>query len=641
MRRITLIVAVLFAIALAPACAAELITDFDSHIQVAPTGVVTVTESITVNSAGAQIRHGILRDFPTTYTDRHGVQTHVGFHVISVSRDGREEHYSVEAIEAGERVRIGDPAVELVPGKHNFTLSYTTDRQIGFFPNYDELYWNVTGNFWTFGIDHAKATIDLPAGARIMQSAFYTGPAGATDKNASGKQISDTEITFVTTRPLGPAEGLTVAVGFSKNVVMPPSSTQQGANFLRDNARLIVPVAGMVLLLGYFMGVWYAHGRAPARGTIIPRFGPPQDLSPAAVRFVHRMAYDRKSYAAALIDMAVKGYLRVGETDHTYMLTRTGKAEDEVGLAQCEAQLAGKLFSAGSSIEMKQSNHDQIAQSITALRKDLVTEYEPAYFVTNGAWFFGGIAILLVTMAATALLCDPPFVAAFLLIWLSGWSFGTSRIVHFAWNAWRAAFLDPGHRIRKIFVAAVASLLSIILVVGWVFIAILITLLISMVAVLALSAGSVASYVFYRLLKVPTLKGAKARDEIDGFRLFLVTAEKDRLEALNPPDVTPQVFERFLPYAIALDCENQWSEKFEAEAAAAGKTPETRGRDYTPGWYSGRSFDASSAAVFVSALGVSIAAAAAAAASAPGSTSGSEGGGSSGGGGGGGGGSGW
>jgi len=105
--------------------------------------------------------------------------------------------------------------------------------------------------------------------------------------------------------------------------------------------------------------------------------------------------------------------------------------------------------------------------------------------------------------------------------------------------------------------------------------------------------------------------------------------------------VTPQVFERFLPYAIALDCENQWSEKFEAEAEAAGKTPETQGRDYTPGWYSGRSFDASSAAVFVSALGVSIAAAAAAAASAPGSTSGSEGGGSSGGGGGGGGGSGW
>ena len=137
MKNIALFVAILFGIALAPACAAEHITDFDSHVQVAPTGTVTVTESITVAAEGAQIRHGILRDFPTTYTDRHGVRTHVGFQVISVSRDGRDERYSVEPIEAGERVKIGDPAVDLAPGKHKFTLSYTTDRQIGFFPNYD------------------------------------------------------------------------------------------------------------------------------------------------------------------------------------------------------------------------------------------------------------------------------------------------------------------------------------------------------------------------------------------------------------------------------------------------------------------------------------------------------------------------
>jgi uncharacterized membrane protein len=118
-----------------------------------------------------------------------------------------------------------------------------------------------------------------------------------------------------------------------------------------------------------------------------------------------------------------------------------------------------------------------------------------------------------------------------------------------------------------------------------------------------------------------------------------VTAEKDRLEALNPPNVTPEVFEKFLPYAIALDCENQWSRKFEAEAAAAGIAPDTRGNTYSPGWYSGSSFDRLGSAGFAGSLGASMAAAAASAATAPGS--GSSGGGSSGGGGGGGGGGGW
>jgi uncharacterized membrane protein len=122
--------------------------------------------------------------------------------------------------------------------------------------------------------------------------------------------------------------------------------------------------------------------------------------------------------------------------------------------------------------------------------------------------------------------------------------------------------------------------------------------------------------------------------------MFLVTAEKDRLEALNPPNVTPEVFEKFLPYAIALDCENQWSKKFEAEAAAAGVTPDSHGNYYAPGWYSGSSFDRLGSDGFANAIGSSMASAAAAASSAPGS-SGSGGGGSSGGGGGGGGGGGW
>jgi uncharacterized membrane protein len=129
--------------------------------------------------------------------------------------------------------------------------------------------------------------------------------------------------------------------------------------------------------------------------------------------------------------------------------------------------------------------------------------------------------------------------------------------------------------------------------------------------------------------------------QIEGFRMFLNTAEKDRLEILNPPQVTPEVFEKFLPYAIALDCENQWSKKFEAEAAAAGMTPNQGGGYYTPLWYSGGGYGNFSSGV-AAGLGASLAASAASAATSPSSSSsGFGGGGFSGGGGGGGGGGGW
>src|SRR5207237_6387107 len=132
----------------------------------------------------------------------------------------------------------------------------------------------------------------------------------------------------------------------------------------------------------------------------------------------------------------------------------------------------------------------------------------------------------------------------------------------------------------------------------------------------ALMIGGIAVYVFYHLLKAPTLAGARICDQIEGFRIFLGTAEKDRLEKLHPPAVTPQVFEKFLPYAIALDCENAWSKKFEQEAVAAGTTPQQGG--YVPIWYSGSSFGRLGTAGFASALGASMASAAASASTAPG-----------------------
>ena len=641
MMRRAIPIAALLSLLIAPAFAEERITDFSSDVTVAQTGALTVTETISVISEGDEIRHGIFRVFPTTYHTPSGRTIHVGFDVLSATRDGHPEPYSVDSVDDGERVKIGDKDVLIEQGAHTYTLTYATNRQIGFFSDHDELDWNVTGNFWTFPIDHAEATIRLPFGANIKQWTFYTGAAGSRDSNARADKLFDREIKFATTAPLGRNEGLTVDIGFSKGAVIPPSAAELRDQFIRDNAAAVVAGAGVVILLIYFFIAWYTHGRDPKRGVVIPLFAPPQGFSPAAVRFVHRMAYDRKSYAASLVDMAVKGYMTITEAHGTYTLTRTGKSAGEVGLAPVETAIANQLFSSRSSIELKQENHGKISASITALTSALKNEYEKSYFVTNQAWFFGGLAILGVTAIATALLCDNAPVAGFMLVWLSGWSIGTAVLLHRTYDAWMEVIAGPGSRVLNFIGAVFSTVFALPFTAGLIFGMFVLTQSIAMLATLALFAGGVASYVFYHLLKAPTLAGARIFDQIDGFRLYLVTAEKDRFEKLNPPEITPQVFEKYLPYAIALDCENQWSKKFEAEAAAAGTAPTSTYNNYTPLWYSGSSFSRLGAAGFSTALGASMASAAASAAVAPGSSSGSSGGGSSGGGGGGGGGGGW
>ena len=139
----------------------------------------------------------------------------------------------------------------------------------------------------------------------------------------------------------------------------------------------------------------------------------------------------------------------------------------------------------------------------------------------------------------------------------------------------------------------------------------------------------------FNWMKAHTREGRKVVDQIEGFRQYLGVAEEARLEALNPPNKTQELFERFLPYAIALDVENHWARRFAgvlAAAAAAGAASS---------WYSGSSDWGSNPTGLAHHLGSGLTSTISSAATAPGSSSGSGGGGFSGGGGGGGGGGGW
>lgn len=624
----------------------EEITDYASTINVAGNGELFVQETIKVVSTGDQIRHGIYRDFPTVYTDKFGRAVHVRFDITSVTRDGHSEPYSTSSLENGVRVKMGDPDVIIDTGPHIYTFSYITDREVGFFDKYDELYWNVTGNGWIFPILHASAEIHLPVSAHILQSAYYTGPQGADGKNATSQTLSDNTIRFETTSGLGSYEGLTVAVGFSKGAVRPPTAAELREDFIRDNASAVVAAFGIAMLLLYYLAAWWGHGRDPRRGTIIPLFAPPAGptpgsvLSPESVRYIHRMAYDRKSFAAALINMAVKGYIKIREANGIYTLERTANVDAIADLSKNERTVAQILLGNENKVVLEQDNHSIISRAITALETGLKSECEQHYFVTNHGWFLAGLGILLLTGIASALLSEQPGVSAFLMIWISGWSVGTFFLLHQVVVAWISVFSGPGSRIAAAATALFTSLFAVPFAGGLAAALFIFGQSMSIPASLLLIAGGGFAYLFYHLLKAPTALGAPVMDQIEGFKIFLNTAEKDRLEVLNPPNVTPEVFEKFLPYAIALDCENNWSKRFEAEASAAASGP-GGGTGYVPTWYSGPSFANLGYAGFISSIGSSIGGAAASSSVAPGSSSGSGGGGFSGGGGGGGGGGGW
>ena len=143
--------ALLFSLALLLAAAgdvaaAERITSFLSEVTIGADSVLTVKETIAVVAEGSEIKRGIQRDFPTRYKDSKGLNYVVGFDVLGVKRDGRDEPFTIMSIDNGKRIRIGSADVFLDYGPHVYEITYQTTRQLGYFTDYDELYWNVTGS---------------------------------------------------------------------------------------------------------------------------------------------------------------------------------------------------------------------------------------------------------------------------------------------------------------------------------------------------------------------------------------------------------------------------------------------------------------------------------------------------------------
>ena len=620
----------------------ERILDYHSDIQVQEDGTMLVEETIRVYAAGNQIRHGIYRDFPTRYQDHLGNRYVVGFAVRGAARDGSPETFHVEDRSNGKRVYLGDKNYLLPYGEHTYTISYTTNRQLGFFQDHDELFWNVTGNGWDFVIERASATVHLPQqipAAQVELSGF-TGPQGSRDHDLSTSSEYGT-FYFSANHRLGQRYGLTILLSWPKGFFAEPTTQQKVAWFLADNRDALFLSGGLALLLLYYYLVWSAVGRDPERGVIMPRYEPPANLSPAAMRYLVRMGYDNKAFSAAILDMAVRGFLTIKEDGGTYTLYRT-KSDNRV-LSPDEKAAAGELFFDGQNdLRLHNENHTVVGAAIKSLSAWLKTAELRIYFVTNSKYMIPAVLFSAASLAGVVAMQNGPKVmlAGFLCLWLSLWSIGIAAMAKQIYHQWSAVLRSSHKGGAMVGGTVVLSLFALPFFFGELVGLALLVATTSWFVTLFLLLNAGIHILYYYLLKAPTRAGRQLLDQVEGFKLFLGKVDGDRLNRVMPPDCTPQTFEKFLPYALALDLEQDWAEKFSGVLAAAGQTPGngTSSTLYTPSFYSGAAFDGASFSGFASSLG-SFTGAISSASSAPGSGGG--GGGDSGGGGGGGGGGGW
>jgi uncharacterized membrane protein YgcG len=628
--------AVAIVAALAPARAVERIERFVSEVDVQRNGDLLVTESIQIWAEGRQIKRGILRDFPTTYRRADGSRVEVGFDVQAVMRDGAPEAFATEKMANGVRVRIGSAGRDINRGSHLYIIRYRTTRQIGFFKNFDELYWNATGTGWTFPIDVAEARINLPERVGFGQSAFYTGPQGARGKDAMVVEHQPGRIVFRTTRPLPVANGLTVAAAWPKGVVAEPTTTQRLGAMLKDDPALLTAAVGGGAVIAFYLLAWFLIGRDPPRGTVIPLFAPPKGMSAATVRFVYEMGFDDRVFSAAIVGLGVNGHLK--------LIDRAGEQElrhvrGNRPLDPAEQALETVLFANKSTVSLDNSEHELIGEARHALHLALQRICFGTLF-RNHVWWssFGLVAAVLVTSAIALAYAgsygqNTPGILAGLFVPLIPVMAGVG-IMRRGWRRGSRGMLGVYFGLAVVAAAVVIGIVILSYNIG-----------LGPAILPALVPSVLAGFVArgFSWLKAPTEEGRRVTDQIEGFKEYLSVAEEDRLEYLNPPEKTPELFERFLPYAIALDVENSWAKRFTGVLAAAGVGAAVAS------WYSGDSHSTSDIVSFTDRLGDNLSNTISAAATPPGSSGGSDGGGgggssgggSSGGGGGGGGGSGW
>jgi hypothetical protein len=297
-------------LAVAAPAAAERVLAWETEIYLEGEDAFAVVERIRWDFEGAE-RHGILRDIPVAYGRGRAADYEIGVDDVEVTdATGNARPWRSRRTGRLLQLRIGDPDVT-VSGVEDYWIRYRVRRGLLFFERHDELYWNAVGHEVLVPVERASATVYLPPGVEpaSLEHACFTGPLGSVEQ-ACRVVPGLAALSFAAERSLAPREGLSLVLGLPKGVIREPSRAERWLARVRDY--LSAWAALPVLALAVLTGLWRTQGRDPAGGAALPvRYEPPDGLSPAEVGTVLDERVDLVDVTATLLDLAVRGYLRI------------------------------------------------------------------------------------------------------------------------------------------------------------------------------------------------------------------------------------------------------------------------------------------------------------------------------------------
>lgn len=564
--------------------AEEGISDYQVNIEVGEDGLLDITEHILIASEGDNIVHGINREIPLAFLAADGHRARSFLTVQSIERDGEPENYEIIETNRGAVIRIGRSDVELEPDAYLYTIHYHINRVINYSDEHDQLIWNVNGNEGSFPIDELSVRVALPEGATPLAVKVYTGRFGEDGEDAIVQQFGN-EVEFETTRPFAAGENMTIDLLLPKGVIQPPDeATLQEWEYYDYESTISAAVTfAWSALLAFFL--WFLFGRDPRPGVVVPRWDSPDGMSPGQVNYSATRNFESgcwTAFSASIIDLAVKGKVVLEDLSDGITVRKVSDEEDSRLPAE-QAALMRLLPATGESFRFDSDNATRTSELGDAFSNAVITQighkfYKPRTWI----WLsFGLLMLLALLVHETSFTVGVEYVDGWLpehwFASLAVWIFATIAL-----RKWRKLlFLSRRGSAKERFsillnLFTAAALL--LLFAGFTYADAPVPRDGFLLAFLLMMTATFLWAFIGRLSR----KGREVMDGIDGLKLYLDLAEKDRMALAGAPTMSPAHYETLLPYAVALGVEKAWSNHFEAALAQAHTDAV---ENYHPPWY--------------------------------------------------------
>ncbi len=475
------------------------VSDFQDSIAVSRDGSAVITERITLAFTGQF--NGIHRTIPVEYPLPNGTNYELYVKVISLTDgNGQNLRYESSTSNGFRDLKI------YIPGAIDTTrvveITYEVRNGTRFFKDYDEFYWNVTGNDWPVPVDHAAATVRFPDyAAGSLRAQAFTGVYGSSERNATAT-VNGSEAQFETSSPLPMRGGLTIDIYIPKDILTEPSALRRFFWVLGGNPILILPLVTAAVMFS----LWGVKGRDPDPGmSVAPMYEPPPGISPAEAGTLLEDSIHPRDITSTIIDLAVRGYIKIEEVaekalvfTHKDYIFHSLKPESEwtdKSLAAHERVMLENIFDGGRETRLS-SLKNRFYTAVPIIREDIMSSLR-----NKGLY-----------------LLDPESA--------NGYSIAAAIVILIVFAF--AQYMNWANFFNSIPLMVVCVL-----------------------------ASAVIWWLFARVMTAKTVKGGRVRIAVLGFQEFMNRVDADRLKTM-PPDT----FEKYLAYAMALGVEHHWAQAF-------------------------------------------------------------------------------